>query len=54
MAGSSKEHIKIKVDVTKLPNKMHFEIQKSTHAHVFRDRTKYNRKRKHKGENNYD
>ena len=48
------EHMKIKVDITKLPNKMHFEIQKSTRANVFRNRKKYNRKIKHKGEMNYD
>lgn len=43
-----KETIKIKVDQTKLPNKMHFDVQRKTHANVFRDRTKYSRKRKHK------
>ena len=42
------EHIKIKVDQTKLPNKMHFEVQKNTRMNVFRDRTKYTRKVKHK------
>lgn len=42
------EHIKIKVDQTKLPNKMHFDVQRTTRMHVFRDRTKYSRKRKHK------
>lgn len=29
-------------------NEMHFEVQKRTHAQVFRDRTKYTRKVKHK------
>ena len=29
-------------------NELHFAVQKSTRAQVFRDRTKYNRKRKHK------
>ena len=29
-------------------NMMHFEVQKSTRANVFRDRTKYTRKTKHK------
>lgn len=43
------EHIKIKVDVTKLRNEMHFDVQRRTRANVFRDRTKYSRKRKHKG-----
>lgn len=51
-----KEIIKVKVDVTKLPNKMHFEIQKNTHSNVFKDKTKYNRKNKHQkvdGEENW-
>ena len=43
-----KETIKVKVDQTKLPNKMHFDVQRKTRANVFRDRTKYTRKRKHK------
>ena len=42
------EHIKIKVDQTKLPNKMHFDIQRNTRMNVISDRTKYTRKRKHK------
>ena len=29
-----KEVIKIKVDQTKLPNKMHFEVQRTTRAHI--------------------
>ena len=29
-------------------NELHFAVQKSTRAQVFRDRTKYSRKRKHK------
>lgn len=40
--------IKIKLDITKLRNELHFEVQKSTRAQVFRDRTKYCRKKKHK------
>jgi hypothetical protein len=40
--------IKVKLDVTKLRNELHFEVQKSTRANVFRDRTKYCRKKKHK------
>lgn len=42
------EHIKIKVDPTKLRNEMHFDVQRKTRMNVFRDRTKYARKRKHK------
>lgn len=43
-----KQTIKIKVDQTKLPNKMHFDVQRTTRVGIFRDRTKYSRKRKHK------
>jgi len=32
------EKITIHIDQTKLPNKMHFEIQKMTKAHVFKPR----------------
>lgn len=42
------EVLTIKVDVTKLRNEMHFEVQKTTRAHVFRDKTKYTRKEKHR------
>ena len=44
----NKEVIHIKVDQTKIRNPMHFEVQQRTRAHVFRDRTKYTRKKKHK------
>lgn len=44
-----KETIHIKVDQTKLRNEMHFDVQRRTRANVFRDKTKYTRKRKHKG-----
>ena len=39
-------HISLQ-DLT-LRNEMHFHVQKSTRSNIFRDRTKYNRKRKHK------
>ena len=29
-------------------NEMHFAVQLNTRAHIFRDKTKYTRKRKHK------
>ena len=29
-------------------NTLHFEVQRNTRANVFRDRTKYTRKKKHK------
>lgn len=29
-------------------NTLHFEVQKNTRAHVFKDKTKYTRKIKHK------
>lgn len=41
---------KIKVDLLKLPNTMHFEVQKATRAHVFtpkRGKGSYTRKIKH-------
>ncbi len=44
--------LRIKSDVTKLPNKIHFEIQKNTKSTITKDKTKYNRKTKHK--NNVD
>ncbi len=47
-----REVIKIKVDQTKLPNKLHFEVQRNTKAIVYRNRKKYTRKLKHKGEQN--
>lgn len=43
-----KEVIRIKVDPTKLRNELHFDVQRNTRANVFRDRTKYTRKTKHK------
>lgn len=44
-----KKKIRIKVDPTKVPNKFHFEVQKSTRMNIFKDKTKYTRKRKHAG-----
>ncbi len=35
-----------------IPNKLHFEIQKNNRSVVFKDKTKYTRKKKHK--KNYD
>ena len=43
-----KEVIHIKVNQTKLRNELHFDVQRTTRANVFRDRTKYTRKKKHK------
>ena len=31
-------------------NEMHFDVQRRTRANVFRDRTKYTRKKKHKNQ----
>lgn len=31
-----KETIKVKVDQTKLPNKLHFEVQKTTRAQIYK------------------
>ena len=44
-----KEIITIKVDITKVRNELHFDVQRNTRANIFRDRTKYTRKEKHKG-----
>lgn len=33
---NKKQNIKVKVDQTSLPNKMHFEIQKTTRAHIYK------------------
>jgi stalled ribosome alternative rescue factor ArfA len=43
--------MKIKVNVWELPNKMHFEVQKATRAHVFTPKKgcgSFTRKIKHK------
>ncbi len=32
----------------KVRNEMHFDVQRKTRANVFKDKTKYTRKRKHK------
>ena len=43
-----KEIIKVKVNQTEVPNKFHFDVQRSTRMNVFRDRKKYRRKIKHR------
>ena len=45
-----KETIKVNVDQTKLPNKMHFEVQKTTRANIYKPKKgkgSYRRKRKY-------
>lgn len=45
-----KEAIKVKVDQTKLPNKMHFEVQKATRANIYRPKKgkgSYTRRKKY-------
>ena len=45
-----KETIKVKVDQTKLPNKMHFEVQKTTRTHIYKPKKgkgSYTRKNKY-------
>ena len=37
-----------------IPNKMHFEEQIRYRANVYRDRTKYTRKQKHRNRNDYE
>lgn len=41
-------NIKIKPEDLILRNEMHFNVQRSTRANVFKDKTKYTRKQKHK------
>ena len=36
-------------DIT-VSNELHFEVQKRTRAHIFKNKKKYTRKRKHKEE----
>ena len=43
-----KEIIHVKVDQTKLRNELHFEVQRKTRSNIFKDKTKYTRKLKHK------
>ena len=45
---ADKQTIHIKVEVSKVPNKFHLEVQRKYRMNIFRDRTKYSRKRKHK------
>lgn len=40
--------IKIKPEDIKVRNELHFNVQKSTRANVYKDKTKYTRKKKHK------
>ena len=45
-----KQVIKVKVDQTKLPNKMHFEVQKTTRAQIYKPKKgkgSYQRRSKH-------
>lgn len=48
-----KEIIKIKVNQTELRNEFHFNVQKRTRMNIFRDRTKYRRNVKHRGQTEY-
>ncbi len=40
--------IHLTIKPTAKRNEMHFEVQRTTRAHIFRDRKKYTRKIKHK------
>ena len=40
--------INIKPEDIKVRNELHFNVQKTTRANIFRDKTKYTRKVKHK------
>ena len=43
-----KKGFKITIKQTDTRNEMHFEVQKSTRANVFKNKKKYTRKSKHK------
>lgn len=43
-----KEVLHIKANDSNLRNEMHFDVQKNTRMNIFKDKTKYTRKRKHK------
>lgn len=48
------EHIKIKVDQTKLPNKMHLHVQQTTRAHIFRPKKGKGSFKRNKKVNDYE
>lgn len=39
---------KVTENEVEVPNKFHFEVQRNTRMNIFRDKTKYTRKQKHK------
>lgn len=49
-----KNNIVIKIDDSKIPNKFHLEIQQNNKAIVYKNKKKYTRKQKHKGETDYE
>lgn len=51
---ADKQVIHIKVNPTKVRNELHFEVQRKNRMNIFRDRTKYTRKVKHKAKNLLD
>jgi hypothetical protein len=51
--GKKTNKMRIKIDITKLRNELHFDVQKSTRAQVFRDCTKYSHTRKHRNKNDH-
>lgn len=46
---SRKIQMKVKADDSHIRNTFHFDVQRSVRMTVFKDRTKYSRKTKHKG-----
>ena len=50
----NKETLKIKINQTEVRNEFHFNVQRKTRMSIFRDRTKYSRKTKHKGQTEID
>ena len=49
-----KETLKIKINQTEVRNEFHFNVQRKIRMNIFRDRTKYSRKAKHKGQTEID
>lgn len=50
---NKKIRIKIKQSDLNIRNEMHFDIQRATRAQIFKDKTKYTRKLKHKNKDTY-
>lgn len=45
---NKKIRFKVSVDPSKVRNEFHFDVQRSTHAQVYKNKKAYTRKEKHK------